>query len=499
MTTICDDLRKAVLQAAIQGKLTQQLPEDGNAEDLCKEIQKEKQKLIKEGKIKKEKLLPEITEDDVPFDIPENWKWVYLGDVFSHNTGKALNQSNTEGTLFSYITTSNLYWDGFVLDNLRSMKFTESEMDKCTIRKGDLLVCEGGDIGRSAIWPYDYEMRIQNHIHKLRAYVDVCTKYYWYVLYLYKLSELIGGKGIGIQGLSSNALHKLIIPLPPLAEQKRIVACVDELMKRIDEMEKTEKDITSLYEEFPGDMKVSLLQAAIQGKLTEQRASDGDAETLYAEIQKEKQRLIKEGKLKKEKPLPDITEDDIPFDIPESWKWVRLGSLLTIISGVSYDKHDVSNSGLRIIRGGNVQNMEIKPEADDVFLPESYFDANKEIKKDDFVIVASTGSKTVIGKAGFAESDMPNTMIGAFLRICRPIFLPCVSYLYHIFSSEFYRTHIREEVQGTNINNVKESYITHFVIPLPPLSEQKRIVEKLNQLLPLCDVVKAEILEGEGA
>ena len=292
MTTICDDLRKAVLQAAIQGKLTQQLPEDGNAEDLYKAIQNEKQRLIKEGKIKKEKPLSEITEDDIPFDIPENWKWVYLGDVFSHNTGKALNQSNTEGILLPYITTSNLYWDGFVLDNLRSMKFTESEMDKCTIKQGDLLVCEGGDIGRSAIWPYAYEMRIQNHIHKLRAYVDVCTKYYWYVLYLYKLSELIGGKGIGIQGLSSNALHKLIIPLPPLAEQKRIVACVDNLMKKIDDMERTEKDITALYNSFPGDMKASLLQAAIQGKLTEQLASDGDAETLYQDIQKERKRNL---------------------------------------------------------------------------------------------------------------------------------------------------------------------------------------------------------------
>lgn len=229
-------LRNKLIQLGISGGLTKQLPEDGNAEDLYKEIQAEKQRLIKEGKIKKEKPLPEIAENDIPFDIPGNWKWVYMGNIFSHNTGKALNQSNTDGTLLTYITTSNLYWEGFVLNNLRSMKFTESELDKCTIRKGDLLVCEGGDVGRSAIWPYDFEMRIQNHIHKLRAYVDVCTKYYWYVLYLYKLSELIGGKGIGIQGLSSNALHKLIVPLPPLAEQKRIVEKLDQLLPLCDAM-----------------------------------------------------------------------------------------------------------------------------------------------------------------------------------------------------------------------------------------------------------------------
>ena len=161
---------------------------------------------------------------------------MYLGEVFSHNTGKALNQSNSDGIPMTYITTSNVYWNGFALDNLRSMKFTESEIDKCTIKKGDLLVCEGGDIGRSAIWSYDYEMRIQNHIHKLRAYAPLDIKYYWYVLFLYKTAGWIGGKGIGIQGLSSNALHKMIIPLPPLEEQKRIVKRLDSLLSLVDNL-----------------------------------------------------------------------------------------------------------------------------------------------------------------------------------------------------------------------------------------------------------------------
>ncbi|MDD6840548.1 MAG: restriction endonuclease subunit S [Spirochaetales bacterium] len=230
------DMKASILQAAIQGKLTEQLPSDGDAETLYAEIQDEKKRLIKEGKIKKEKELEPIDLDEVPFDIPGNWKWVRLGEVFAHNTGKALNQRNEEGSLMSYITTSNLYWDGFILDDLRSMRFTDSEIEKCTVKKGDLLVCEGGDIGRSAIWPYDYEMRIQNHIHKLRAYKDVCTEFYWYVLYLLKLTELIGGKGIGIQGLSSNALHMLLIPLPPLAEQKRIVEKLDQLLPLCDKI-----------------------------------------------------------------------------------------------------------------------------------------------------------------------------------------------------------------------------------------------------------------------
>lgn len=229
-------LRSKLIELGIKGELTEQLAEDGNAEDLYKEIQAEKQRLIKEGKIKKEKLLPEITDDDIPFDIPDNWKWIYLGELFAHNTGKALNQANTNGQLLTYITTSNLYWDRFELDNLRQMKFEDSEIDKCTIRKGDLLVCEGGDVGRSAIWPFDYEIRIQNHIHKLRAYVPLSTKYFWYVLYFFKLTGQIGGKGIGIQGLSSGALHSLEVPLPPLAVQKRIVEKLDQLLRLCDVM-----------------------------------------------------------------------------------------------------------------------------------------------------------------------------------------------------------------------------------------------------------------------
>ena len=496
MTTICDDLRKAVLQAAIQGKLTQHLPEDGNAEDLYQKIQKEKQRLIKEGKIKKEKPLPEIAEDDIPFDIPENWKWVYLGDVFSHNTGKALNQSNTEGTLFSYITTSNLYWDGFVHDNLRSMKFTESEMDKCTIKKGDLLVCEGGDIGRSAIWPYDYEMRIQNHIHKLRAYVDVCTKYYWYVLYLYKLSELIGGKGIGIQGLSSNALHKLIIPLPPLAEQKRIVACVDNLMKKIDDMERTEKDITALYNSFPGDMKASLLQAAIQGKLTEQLASDGDAETLYQDIQKEKQRLIKEGKIKKEKPLPEIAEDDIPFDIPENWKWVRLGAIGSLIRGSGIKKDETTKGGKPCVRYGEIYTSYwLQFYNAKTCTSEDVFSKCKQIEYGDLIFTLTGENKPDIAKT-IAYLGNGDVAVGGDLAIwtnhyCNP------KYLSYFMYSDFAIGQKVEVATGDIIVHISCDKVSKFLLPLPPFAEQKRIVEKLDQLLPLCDAMSKDIAGGE--
>lgn len=226
-----DVLKKKIIDAGIRGELTEQLPEDGTAEELYERIQAEKEALIKEKKIRKSKPLPEITEDDIPFAVPNNWKWVRMGDIFQHNTGKALNASNKDGEMFEYITTSNVYWDRFELANIKCMPFRQNEIEKCTVRKGDLLVCEGGDIGRSAVWPYEREVKIQNHIHRLRGYSSsISHKYYYFVMRLYKTIGMIDGRGIGLQGFSSKRLHSLVVPLPPYNEQIRIVERIEELL-----------------------------------------------------------------------------------------------------------------------------------------------------------------------------------------------------------------------------------------------------------------------------
>ena len=178
-------------------------------------------------------------DEEIRFDIPKSWQWVRLGTLFMHNTGKALNSSNRNGAELTYITTSNVYWNRFELNNLKSMRFTDSELDKCTITKGDLLVCEGGDIGRSAIWCFNEPMRIQNHIHRLRAYIPLETRFYFYVLNLYKTLGFIAGNGIGLQGLSSNRLHSFLIPLPPLSEQKEIVQKIKELHDYLETVEQS--------------------------------------------------------------------------------------------------------------------------------------------------------------------------------------------------------------------------------------------------------------------
>ena len=245
-------LKKSILQEAIQGKLVPQIVEEGTAQELLEQIKQEKQKLVKEGKLKKSALtdsvifkgddnkyyeqvgkeIKEITEE-ILFDLPDKWQWCRIGTIFMHNNGKQLNKGNTKGKLMKYVTTSNLYWDGFVLDNLKEMPFKENEIERCMAVKGDLLVCEGGDIGRSCIWNYDFPIMLQNHIHKLRPYIPVCTKFFYYIFNLYNLTGLIGGKGIGIQGFSSKALHNTLVPLPPLKEQHRIVAQIEKLFEQL--------------------------------------------------------------------------------------------------------------------------------------------------------------------------------------------------------------------------------------------------------------------------
>ena len=251
-------IKSKILELAIRGKLVPQDPNDEPASVLLERIRAEKEELIKQGKIKRDKKESIIfkgednsyyekfangdiknIDSEIPFELPLSWEWCKIGDLFTHNTGKALNSADINGTTMTYITTSNLYWDSFVLDSLKKMNFSDSEIEKCTVRKGDLLVCEGGDIGRAAIWQKDEEIRIQNHIHKLRPYIQLSNRFYYYVFYLWKQMDRIGGRGIGLQGFSSKALHNLLVPLPPIREQIDIVTQVDAIWKMLDSIEKS--------------------------------------------------------------------------------------------------------------------------------------------------------------------------------------------------------------------------------------------------------------------
>jgi len=232
-------LRELILTLAMQGKLVDQDPNDPPASELLKEIEAEKQRLVKAGKIKKPKPLPEVSDEEITHEIPASWAWVRFGDIAQHNSGKTLDKGRNTGEPRDYITTSNLYWGRFELDNVRQMLIRDNELEKCTAKKNDLLICEGGEAGRAAVWNFDSEVCFQNHVHRARFYKDIDP------YFVYRFFEKLNAtgeinqhrKGVGISNMSSKALASIVFPLPPLPEQHRIVARIDQLMALCDTLD----------------------------------------------------------------------------------------------------------------------------------------------------------------------------------------------------------------------------------------------------------------------
>lgn len=500
MTAICEDLRKAALQAAIQGKLTEQLPSDRDAEDLYQAIQKEKQALIKAGKLKKEKPLPEISEDEIPFDIPESWKWVRLNEIYNFIDYRGKTPKKTGAGVF-LVTASNVR-KGY-LDFTRKEYISDSEyktrQSRGITHKGDILFTTEAPMGNAAICDIEVcscgqrtitfqqygKTSLQNQV-----YVD-------FILSPYFQEQLLGQcTGTTAKGIKAEKLKSFLIPLPPLSEQQRIVAKVDELMAKIKEAEKTEKQLVELYKGFPDDMKASLLQAAIQGKLTEQQESDGDAEALYQEIQKEKQALVKAKKTKKEKPLPEISDDEIPFDIPENWKWVRLGSIGCMQRGSGIKKSETTPIGPECVRYGEIYTSYSHSfTATKSHTSESVYSNCIHIKKDDLLFTLTGENKPDIAKtiAYLGDSEVA---VGGDLAVWTHHGCDA-RYLSYYMATQYAISQKVEAATGDIIVHISCDKVGMFLMPLPPLAEQQRIVEKLDQLLPLCGSMTSVISGGE--
>lgn len=495
MIKVCDDLRKAVLQAAIQGKLTEQLPSDGNAEDLYQAIQEEKQALIKAGKLKKEKPLPEITEDKIPFDIPGNWKWTHVGEVVTNVQYGTANKSSKTG-LIPVLRMGNIQNGKIDYTNLVFTSDAE-EIKHYPLQKNDLLFNRTNSreqVGKVAIYKAEMPAIYAGYLVRFTP-VKLNSDYLNYVMqtsYYWHYCQSVKSDAIGQSNINAEKLKLFIFPLPPLSEQKRIVEKIDELMTKIDEAEKTEGQLVELYKEFPGDMKSAVLQAAIQGKLTEQLASDGDAETLYAEIQAEKKRLIKEGKIKKEKELEPIDLDDVPFDIPDNWKWVKIATICNLYTGnsipeaVKREKYLKQNKdGYCYIGTKDISNSHEIEYSNGVYIPYT----EKKFKK------APSGASLLCiegGSAGKKIGFLSETVCFGN-KLC--MFYPYLSepkLVYYWLQTpcfiESFKAQINGIIGGVNINS-----LSNIILPLPPLAEQKRIVERLDQLLPLCDSMKETI------
>ena len=486
-----EQLRNSILQEAISGRLVPQDPNDEPASALLARIREEKARLVKAKQISKRdfEVLP-ITEDDVDYEIPTSWEWVRLGDIFKHSTGKALNEANKKGTLQDYITTSNVYWGYFKLDKLRQMYYTEDEKEKCMATKGDLLVLEGGDVGRAAIWDRDYDIFLQNHIHKLRAYVPVCTEFYYYCLYLFHDMGLVGGKGIGIQGLSSGALHQIIFPLPPLAEQKRIVAKLEELLPIVEQYGKAQKELDELNAALPTRLRQSILQEAISGRLVPQDSNDEPATALLQRIREEKERLVKEGKLKKKDLVETpITDEEKPFEIPSSWEWVRVKELFNVCSARRVHEKDWRSSGIPFYRAREIGKLaEFGHVNNDLYIDQELYNefSKSGVPQENDLMVTAVGT---LGRVYVVKANEIFYYKDGSVLCMENRFGINAKFAKLVIESPVFVSQYIGESQGTTVATLTMVRMNAYLIPLPPLAEQQRIVAKIEELFEQIDKI----------
>lgn len=416
---------------------------------------------------------------ETDYEIPDNWLWCNLGLLFNHNTGKALNSSNSTGKALTYITTSNVYWNRFELNNLKSMPFADSELEKCTVKKGDLLVCEGGDIGRAAIWNFDDEIRIQNHLHRLRVYDNVETIFYYYVLYLYKLKGKINGKGIGLQGLSSSALHSIIVPVPPIAEQKKIVMSIEKMISIIDIIESDNDILTSCI----NNAKSKILDLAIRGKLVPQDPNDEPASVLLERIQAEKEELIKQGKIKRDKKESVIFKGDdnsyYGIYLPDGWSWASLREISLSISDGSHNPPPDNGSGIPLLSAANINDNSI------LMNEISRWITNEEWKIENQRTNIEVGDVllTIVGSIGRSAVVQNNNhfALQRSVAVIKPYLINPL-YLMHIVQSPQIQKWLNDNSKGTAQKGIYLNALSLMTIPIPPLAEQVRIVEQISSV-----------------
>ena len=493
---LADKLRKSVLQSAIQGKLTEQLATDDKVEDLLQVIKEEKELLIKEKKIKKQKPLPEITEDEIPFAIPENWKWVRLGEIGIWEAGTTPSRSKSE-----YYINGKIPWvkTGDLTDSiLKSVteNITQLALEETSLKikpVGSVLIAMyGATIGKVSI--LGIEATTNQACCACVTYKNIYNKYIFYYLISQRDNLKKMGAGGAQPNISREKIIKTIMPLPPLAEQKRIVEKLDNVLANIDELKVNEEKLSILQKNFPDKLKKSILQSAIQGKLTEQLATDDNVEDLLQAIKEEKERLIKEKKIKKQKPLPEITEDEIPFAIPENWKWVRLDDICVYLqrgkSPIYSDikKYPVVSQKCNQWSGFTLEPAKyLAPEVLEKYADERY------LKKHD-ILINSTGLGTVGRVCLFkTDSKYPIVVADSHVTVVRSTRLISEIYIKYFLSSPHIQDNIEDMCSGsTKQKELALNTIKNLLVALPPLAEQKRIVEKLDKLLADIEELKIE-------
>ena len=419
-------------------------------------------------------------DEEIPFEIPHGWEWTRIGNIFNHTSGKQQSSSNQNGgTPQKFITTSNLYWGYFVLDNVKVMNFTEEEIKNCSATKGDLLVCEGGaGYGRSAIWNYDYDICLQNHVHRLRPCVNGICEYVYYFIYLLKESNNLSSVGTAMPGLSANRLKGLLLPFPPLFEQNRIVTKLRELLPQVEKYSKVKNYLDELNVAINDKLKKSILQEAIQGKLVPQIAEEGTAQELLEQIQKEKQKLVKNGKLKKsaltdsvifrgddnkyyERINKEIVEIELPCDYPDNWCVVRLKDVCQLIDGVKM-------TGKGICLDAKYLRSKSSP---------TFLDKGRFVCKNDSIILVdgeNSGEVFTVPEDGYMGSTFKQLWLSTAMY--KPYLLAFI-----LFQKEA----LRNSKRGAAIPHLNKELFYNLPIGIPPYQEQERIAKRINELFQL--------------
>lgn len=469
-------LRKKIIELAIQGKLTEQLPSDGDAEDLYAQILNQKSQLIKEGKIKKEKPLPEIDADEIPFEIPSNWKWVRLASIGDFISGYTPSNDELydEGNI-PYFKVSDMNSEGNELYLSHTILFLRGDSSTKQFRSNTIVYPKNG----GALLTNKKRILAQNSVVDLNTGGFMPSQFvsigYAYLLFL-SIDFQDYHKGSAVPTLDMMKMRNTLVPLPPFAEQERIVESAKTAFECVDDI----KYFQQQYESDLSVLKGKIIDAGIRGKLTEQLPEDGDAETLYLQIQEEKAKLIKEGKIKKEKPLPEIDADEIPFEIPKNWKWVRLGDIVSKITDGSHNPPPNTGKGYPVISAKNVKNGEITFVNVDRYTDKSGFEKENlrtNITRGDVIMGIIGGS---IGNIAVYNHDT-EVIAQRSIAIMKAMFLN--DYLVMLLQSLYIQNYMRTKASGSAQGGIYLGTIKEFIVPLPPIKEQERIAKVFKELM----------------
>ena len=518
-------MKEFILTLAMQGELVPQSSTEQDAGELLEETEVIKQKLIKQRKIKETKALPEIKPEEIPHVLPSTWQWVRFGNIAQHNAGKTLDKGRNTGRLRDYITTSNLYWGHFVFNDVRQMPINDEEIEKCSARKGDLLICEGGEAGRAAVWSYDKEVCFQNHVHRARFYHGIDP------YFAYRFFEKLNAtgeinqhrKGVAISNMSGKALASILFPLPPLEEQKRIVAKVDQLMALCDQIETQQKQkaktrvalnnaaldklLTAqnpdefnhhwqrmadnfhyLYDDLENItmFRSAVIGLATKGKLVQQVQNDEPASKELQRINKNLCKLIGKSNLPILKRDESIVDPAVyHFPIPESWEWCELQDISLFLNGKAHEQFVTEDQKFVLVNSRFVSNSgEIIKYASSRLTPLS--------KGDIAIVMSDVPNGRALARCFIIDEDDKYTLNQRIGGILSTSDIDC-RYLAMVLDRNKYYLQYDDGQKQTNLKKIQ---VLSCPIPLPPLEEQKRIVAKVDQLMVLCEQLEIKLKQS---